>query len=222
MKNWGWSIPDELLERTDLEIAEKVLIAIMGRLGALEKPIYPRHQWLAQKMGMSESGIRKILKRLQDKGEVGYEGRRWKIALYTLTDPKGRLSPTQKDADSPTQKDTHNKDIQSKDIQINSVATHSVAGEGKVIGELIDLFKEVNPSYRTLFGNKTQRACLKRMLKEHGEKKLRGMIEALPEINAKKYMPVTTTPYELERNMGKIKARMDQQRSGSQTIGIAL
>jgi hypothetical protein len=118
IKNWGWSIPDILLERTDLDMYEKVLIAIMGRLGALEKPIFPRQKWLAEKMGISESGIRKILKRLQNKKIVKYEGKKWKIAIYSLTDLIGWSSPTQQDGDSQTHQDTHKKDIQSKDIQI--------------------------------------------------------------------------------------------------------
>lgn len=120
IKNWGWSIPDELLERTDLDMYEKILLAIMGRLGALEKPIYPRHKWLAKKLGMSESGVGKILKRLRSKDLVKYEGRKWKIAMYSLTYLSGSLSPTYQVGDSPTYQATHNKDIQSKDIQINN------------------------------------------------------------------------------------------------------
>ena len=117
-RSWGWSIPDDLLERKDLDMYEKVLITIMGRLGALEKPIYPRHQWLAERLGMSESGVRKVLARLQEKGIVKYEGRRWKIAMYSLTVLSGQSSPSYRSSDSLSYRDTHKKDIQSKDIHI--------------------------------------------------------------------------------------------------------
>lgn len=102
-------------------------------------------------------------------------------------------------------------------LSVNSKNSNaSVAG--KEINDLIELFKEVNPSYKILFGNRTQYAALIRMIKEHGEEKLRDMIVALPQVNKIKYMPITTTPYELEKNMGKIKARVEQQRSDKVAI----
>jgi len=202
IKNWGWSIPDILLERTDLDMYEKVLIAIMGRLGALEKPIYPRQKWLAEKMGISESGIRKILKRLRNKKIVKYEGKKWKIAMYSLTDPIGRLSPTQQDGDSPTQQDGDKKDIHSKDIQIKNIATPSVAG--KEINDLIEKFRFVNPACDRLFKNKTERDALERLVKKFGIEKIEKIIEALPKINAKPYAPRVTTPYKLEAKFGEL------------------
>lgn len=113
----AWSIPDILLERTDLDLAEKIVIAIFDRLGALEKPIYPRHQWLAERMGMTERGIKKILKRLEEKGWVNFEGRRWKIAQYTLnalTGTEFRSSQERSSGDSQERSSSHNKHIQRK------------------------------------------------------------------------------------------------------------
>lgn len=81
------------------------------------------------------------------------------------------------------------------------------------INDLIKLFEIVNPSYETLYKNKTQRSCLERMLKKYGEEKLRVIIEILPRINKIPYMVITTTPYELEKNMGKIKGKMEQEKS---------
>lgn len=78
------------------------------------------------------------------------------------------------------------------------------------LNEIIDLFRNVNPSWKRLFANKTQRGALERLLQEHGEDKVRATIEALPKINSIEYLTATTTPLELEKNLGKIKARISQ------------
>lgn len=75
-------------------------------------------------------------------------------------------------------------------------ATQSVAG--KEINEIIDLFKTINPSYQKLFRNKNQRAAIERMLKEHGREKLEWAINVLSKTNLQKYMPIITTPIQLE------------------------
>lgn len=81
------------------------------------------------------------------------------------------------------------------------------------VNPLIEKFKPVNPSYKNLFANKTQRAALERMAKEHGAEAVEKMINALSRINEMPYMPISTTPLELERNIGKIKAKLAQQKN---------
>ncbi len=220
--SWGWSIPDELLERVDLEMTEKVLLVILGRLGALEKPVFPRHQWLAQKMGMSESGIRKTINRLKEKGEISYLGRKWKIAKYIITDPKGHSSPSQRGGDSPTQRDAHKKEIQSKDIQINIISNASVAeveqiSEKANINKAIEAFKEVNPSYKRIFSNKTERASLERLLNE-GEERFYAIMKAVVWSHGKMYAPIITTPYQLEKKMGELQAFIQRQQQAKVNI----
>ena len=83
---------------------------------------------------------------------------------------------------------------------INNTSNVDVAD--KELVHLIGLFKGVNPSYRQMFGNKTQRACLTRLLKEHGSEKLGVIIGLLAETNKSQYAPVITTPYELENKLG--------------------
>lgn len=118
--SWGWAIPDDLLERTDLDLAEKILIAIMGRLGALEKPIYPRHQWLALKMGIPIKQVSRTLKKLQNKGIVKYEGRKWKIRQYSLTEVMtGQIVHPEKQT-SLDKLSTHKKEIQSNILSTNN------------------------------------------------------------------------------------------------------
>jgi hypothetical protein len=125
----AWSIQDELLERRDLDLSEKILVAILDRLGAQEKVIWPRHQWLAEKMGCSERTVQRTLSKLKKKGMVKQHDRRWKIAQYSVTgqnvvseEPLTRqcvaLSHDNVSCDSHDNVSPHNKDIQSKDIQI--------------------------------------------------------------------------------------------------------
>ena len=81
------------------------------------------------------------------------------------------------------------------------------------INRFIGLFKEINPSYARLYAIKGQRAAVGRLIKQYGEEQLVAMIEVLPRVNKMPYMPITTTPYELEGNIGKIKAKMEQEKS---------
>lgn len=73
-----------------------------------------------------------------------------------------------------------------------------------LINPIIELFKEVNPNYKTFYSNKTQRSSLERMLKEFGEEKLCATIRALPNYIYKPYAPKITSPLELEKNLGKL------------------
>lgn len=78
---------------------------------------------------------------------------------------------------------------------------------------IIDLFKEVNPSYSRLFGNKTERQCVSRLLKTYGIDKLSEMVKSLPKIITQPYAPKITTPFEFEKNLGKLLAFISQQSS---------
>jgi hypothetical protein len=85
----------------------------------------------------------------------------------------------------------------------NILSTLSVE-RNKEIGELIDLFKIVNPSYKTLFVRKVQRAAAQRMLEERGWEELEKIIQMLPKTNIMQFAPKITTPLELEDKMAKL------------------
>jgi hypothetical protein len=78
--------------------------------------------------------------------------------------------------------------------------------EGKEINEIMDLFKEVNPSYERLFKISTQRSALARLLEKMGREKLEDVIKYAAAANRMPYAPTITTPYELERDLGKLLA----------------
>ncbi|MBV6514254.1 MAG: hypothetical protein FMNOHCHN_03844 [Ignavibacteriaceae bacterium] len=79
------------------------------------------------------------------------------------------------------------------------------------ISLFIDLFKNVNPSYRRFFANKTERAAADRLLTQYGLERLSNLVAKLPDIISKPYAPVITSPYLLEVKMGALLAYMKKQ-----------
>ena len=98
------------------------------------------------------------------------------------------------------------------------------SSEGKEVSEIIFLFKEVNPTIDKYYGNTSQRASVKRMLKAYTREKLEIIIKALPEVNKRQYWPKSTTPCQLENNLPIYKAKNDEEKVkvGKNIIGIAI
>jgi hypothetical protein len=94
--------------------------------------------------------------------------------------------------------------IEESRIEEKSREEHRTSEETSQVNPLIELFKEVNPSYSKLFANKTQRGSAERLLKTHGLPKLSGLIKLLPQMNGDKYAPVITTPVQLEDKFGQL------------------
>jgi len=140
----------------------------------------------------------KLLKRVPVKDKEG----KWNGYDYILSEKPSLENPI---TDNPltenhitfSKKDYSNKDIVKKN---KIIATQGVAG--KEVNSLMELFKEVNPSYKLLFSNKTQRKAMERMLKQYGWEKLERMIKGLKKIFGQPYAPTITTPYQLESKMG--------------------
>jgi len=72
------------------------------------------------------------------------------------------------------------------------------------LNSIIDLFKEINPSYKKFFANTTQRGALERLVKQHGVKKVEWLLNVLPRTNTMKYAPVITTPLALENKLADL------------------
>jgi hypothetical protein len=94
--------------------------------------------------------------------------------------------------------------IEESRVEEKSREEHRTSEENSQVNPLIELFKEVNPSYSKLFANKTQRGSAERLLKTHGLSKLSGLIKLLPQMNGDKYAPVITTPVQLEDKLGQL------------------
>ena len=72
--------------------------------------------------------------------------------------------------------------------------------------EIIDAFKDVNPSYRKWFANTTQRKSVENLLSIHGKDRLLAVIRFLPQSNIIPFVPTITSPYVLEERWADLQA----------------
>lgn len=77
--------------------------------------------------------------------------------------------------------------------------------------DCIKSFQSVNPSYELLFGNKTERASMGRLLEKYGEDKVKAMVASLQKFSILPGCPQITTPYQLEKKLGQYIAFIRQQ-----------
>lgn len=98
-----------------------------------------------------------------------------------------------------------------KKEESNILATQSVADAPSPINEVMECFKEVNPSYERLYANKTQRAALDRLIKKHGAGKIKRSIAAASQCQGQPYAPTITTPLQLEERLGSLIAFYKKQ-----------
>jgi len=168
---------------------------------------------LSIETGIPESTIEDILKMLEKQQQIRQQ-KTTKFRVITILnwhthqkdDIKSNNKATTKQQQSDTYKNEKNEENEEKEL-----ATPSVA-EAKInLSPLIEKFKPLNPSYERLFPNKTERAALERMLAKFGYEELAKMIDFLPQIVSKPYAPRITTPYEMEKNLGKIKIFLLQE-----------
>jgi len=206
IKNRYGVIPDKILNDKNLSLKAK------GMFGYLQsKPDGWRFsvERITSQMKEGRDSIRRTLQELEKAGylqrKLVYDNQKKKFNGYDyiLSDKPilPKTNPTENQStgfsEDISKKDDSKIDIVKKN---NNIATQSVAG--KEINDLIELFKDVNPSYKRLFSNKTQREAIKRMLKQYGREKLERMIKGLKRIFGQPYAPTITTPYQLELKMG--------------------
>lgn len=89
----------------------------------------------------------------------------------------------------------------------------SAKADSVLVNEIIELFREVNPSVNILFKRKPERDAVQRLLETHGSEKLRAIIAYLPKSNASAYAPTIISPTALERDLGKLIAWSQKQKS---------
>lgn len=166
--------------------------------------------------------INKTLQKLEESNIIKVD-RKGFINIYEINKyfDKWRLVDTGKlvdartqlvDTDLPKLVDTgrHTKE-RKKDTKETTKAPALEENIGKTVNEIIDLFKEVNPSHELLFRQKPQRKAVEEMLKKWGREKLEATIRFLPEIITKPYAPRITTPCQLQRDIGKLVAYYKQE-----------
>lgn len=103
-------------------------------------------------------------------------------------------------------------------INNNNNPLTPLKGENKQIAELINLFKEVNPSYGEFFKRKSQRAAIERMLQTIGYEKLHSAITVLRKTNGEEYAPTITSPVQLEMKLAALEAFLRKRKNKKSLI----
>ena len=160
-------------------------------------------------------GIVKLVRRGDLKGASNI----WKINKYFDTWELVRLPKLVRQKRKPSMTKRPNlvrTVIHTKDN--NKRQTKDSASQGDAdIPVIINLFKEVNPSYQRLFGMPPQRAAAERLKKTHGMEKLSSMIAFLPKSNTSRYAPTITTPVQFEQKLGDLIAWGQKQKDIKKT-----
>lgn len=92
----------------------------------------------------------------------------------------------------------------SKEDPLRRTTTTLSSVVGKEISEVIKEFEKINPSIGRLYGNKTQRGAVQRMLNQHGLDKILWAARTACAVAGKEYAPVITTPLQLESKLGQL------------------
>ncbi len=169
---------------------------------------------IAISLGVKASKVQRMLKRLEIGQQIKQEtNNRFRIITIVnwdkyqkneqQTDSKANNKRTTDEQQTDTNKNDKNVKNDKKDTMQPAVSDE--------INPLIELFKSINPSYKTLYSNTTQRSCLKRLLKELGREKLELAINTVVQTNGMDYAPVITTPYELEKKLGSLMVFIKKQ-----------
>jgi len=207
-------IPISILEKKSISANAKLLYAEIMALSKKSGKCFATNEYLADRMGLSKRTVPSLLKELRDDLLIQVSIKRNKDGTYRditvslIGDGGARRRAIRGIAKKRGQKRNRQREINKENKEL---ATLSVAG--KDIQLLIDKFKQVNPSYQKLFANKTQRAALERLVKQHGFDKIKWAIEVLPKTNRIKYAPTICTPLQLEEKLGNLIAFVQKERS---------
>ena len=121
---------------------------------------------------------------------------------------ESQLPSRNKSVTKSLRKSTLSKDKISKDkISSEEGTSHTL------IVALIESFKDINPSYKDWYGNKTQRLACKWLIDTYGLEDSQKKVSYLPKLNSTPYAPTTTSPNELKVNMARIKAFIDKEKN---------
>lgn len=194
----GIWIPSEIWLAQDLNAGEKALI---GEIDSLDRGdgCFASNTHLAKFVGVTPGRLANVITGLRKKGyieDAGFDGRRRYIRVVQSVRGARR-------EDLP---------LPAPEEKPKVPAVIETKTDGAVLNDIIELFQGINPSFKTFYKNKTERAALDRLVVEIGEKKVRDIVGYLPKSNASRYAPTITKPSELERDLGRLIAWAQKQK----------
>lgn len=153
-----------------------------------------------------------VCKRILLKENNGYifnkNWEQWVVHKRIPSMQKDTTASMQKHTKSSMQKHTHKR--KKETITKENIAKQSFA---PLIVEVIDSFKDINPSYSRWYNNKTQRAACERLIRLHGLEMLKKVIRLLPQTNEMPYITTITTPVQLEDNWAKWESHVKKKKA---------
>ena len=205
-------------------IGTAIYVSLCRHADSETQQCFPSMELMAEELSISRKTISKYLKLFEKNQLIKIEKERdnktkkWLNNIYTLLDKEEwkthenliTMAIKEQKPCEPVS-DTHVNPLHNNNTHINNtniytpyMAEQSSADKelSKNIQYLIGCFKGVNPSYKRMYANKTQRACIARLIKEHGIDKIKSILEAIPETNKVQYAPIITTPLQLETKLG--------------------
>ncbi len=189
-----------------------------------EQKCFPSKKLISEELKTSERTVYSALKTLALWNIIKIEGQgrksdgSFRNNLYTLLDksnwknkPQANLADGKKQHtpqatdDIPRRQDVPNKETHKEGNTNKETHTIPAHGAGGQVPLLIDLFKEINPSYRILFSRPPQRAATERLLKLHDLEWWARFFPAYKiELENNQFCPRATTPIKLEEKIGDI------------------
>lgn len=179
--------------------------------------------------GLSKTTLCKVIKKLEDMklinktvGSVAnvYSFNKnsdsWKPLPKRVTLPKKEIIITHKGNNHYPK-----EDIQ-KTVTKDTITKDKPAEAGEII-EVIDSFKEINPSYKKWFGNTTQRKAIRRLVDLHSLQRVLKITELIPKTNKIPFMPTITTPLQLEDKWASLEAGLIKKKAelqGKSTVAF--
>lgn len=95
--------------------------------------------------------------------------------------------------------------------------------DGGELNKVMEHFQSVNPSYERLYAQKTQRTALDRLVQKWGAEQVESIIAFLTIANGNKYSGINiTTPCQLERDLGKLKAWGDKMKQNAKAKKVLI
>lgn len=186
---------------------------------------YFTNEQLAELFNKGTVTISQSVKALSEKGliKTGYKIKAGGGQIRFISDIQKSDSPTFRNHTLDIQKLNGNKNKINKN-KINNIANEFAEIEKdnplNEINTLIAKFEVVNPSFKRLFSNKSERGAMDRLINEHTYEKIEKMLDKLPDIVNMPYAPKITTPVQLERDLGKLILFMKQNQGiGNKTRG---
>ena len=226
---WLW-VYNALIADPHLEASDKVVYAAIASFGGCDE-IHPSVELLSKRSSVKRRTVISCVKRLIDTGYISVEkgGGRGRANVYLLLkQPKGCKQCTVSQTTQTVQRTTLNSatdDIQTvqplhpnKIIELDKEKDNLATQASRDVEEVISLFESVNPSYKKMFANKTQRSSVSRLLVQWPRPQLDKIIAFLPQTNKEKYAPTITTPLQLEDKIGTLIAFVKKSRETSNVM----